>query len=93
MYAYLPTNELIEFMESMVPPEGCREHALQPKPARVRGTEIPLDSLRKFDPRLRVPSWLPDNLTLAGALIPENSWNNSLLLVFSNSSGGALREV
>ncbi len=93
VYAYLPTGELVEFMGSMVPPEGCREHALGPKPVRVRGTEIPLDSLREFDPRLRFPSWLPDNLTLAGVLIPENSWNNSLLLVFSNYSGGALREV
>jgi len=93
VYAYLPTDELIEFMGSMVPPEGCREHALRPKPVRVGGTEIPLDSLREFDPRLRVPSWLPDNLTLVGALIPENSWNNSLLLVFSNYSGGAPREV
>jgi len=85
--AYLPDEMLAEFLDLLVPEEGCTIEVFRPEVLEVPGEPIKPDEIpRIMGEGVRLPAYLPEGLTLRGALVESLSGKErkTILIVYAD---------
>ena len=85
--AYLPDDVLVEFLDLLVPKEGCTIEVFRPEVLEVPGEPIKPDEIpRIMGEGVRLPAYLPQGLTLRGALVESlgGRERKTILIVYAD---------
>ncbi len=85
--AYLPDDLLAEFLDLLVPEEGCTIEVFRPEVMEVSGEPMGPDEIPKvMGESVRLPAYLPEGLTLRGVLVESlgGKERRTILIVYAD---------